>query len=78
MSAAKINIFGEEENLRKKNVCRKIFVDVTICRIEIVANPQKYHGPLGDTFGVQAWEENRRPPIIGDTRGHLMAVFVIY
>ena len=32
----------------------------------------------GDTFGVQAWEENRRPPLIGDTRGKLMAVFVIY
>ena len=39
--------------------------------------PAEISGLLGDTFGVQAWEENRRPLLIGDTRGHLMAVFCV-
>jgi len=42
------------------------------------ASPLKNHGHLGYSFGVQAWEENKRPHSKGVTRSHLMGVFVIY
>ena len=42
------------------------------------ASPLKYHGHLGYSFGLQAWEGNKRPHRIGVTRGHVMRVFVIY
>ena len=40
------------------------------------ANPLKYHGHPGISFGVCALKENSRPPLVGVTRGHLMGVFV--
>ena len=41
------------------------------------ASPLKHHGHLGYSFGLQVWEENKRPHRIGGTRGHLMRAFVI-
>ena len=31
---------------------------------------------FGDTFGVQAWEENKRSPLIGVAERHLIGVLV--